>query len=481
MGLSDVNRLLDDRFRLLRGGDRDDVAHHQTLIDTITWSYDLLDSDDQQLLRSLSVFAGGFDREAAEAMEHSETDVIDGLDHLVAQSLLVVDRGDTTRYRMLESIRQFASDRLAETGEIDEVSRLHLDWVLRLVKEGARQLQGRDQLAWQQRFRVEIDNIRKALTWAEKNDPISGSTIVAALSRFFWMYAAEGDSTFMTDATSFLQEGYDWAIMMLDAAGDSMPESLRARLQMGTGGLLCLRLGRFEEGLDRLKESEAIFKKSGDDRNLAWTKFYQGVAGFGLLSSHDVREIFEDSLALHTKAEDRLGASLATLLIGFALLREHSDEARPYIERFAKVAEAMGVPFMTAHADDALSILSAVEGIDEEANRIRSAKALVAFRKMNNYACLCHALGGAAAQLARQGDSDGAARVLGIADATRDRLSMVLAPYEESDAYIQMITKEAVDTPEWDRAVAEGHTFEPDEGIDWAISRLGFDPANLEG
>ncbi len=481
MSISDVNRLLDDRFRLLRGGDRDDVAHHQTLKDTITWSYDLLDSDEQQLLRSLSIFAGGFDREAAETIEHGDADVFDGLDHLIAQSLLVLDRGDTTRYRMLESIRQFSSDRLVETGEVDAVSQSHLDWVLQLVKEGARQLQGRDQLVWQQRFRIEIDNIRKALRWAEENDAISGCIIVAALSRFFWMYAAEGDSTSMTDATSFLQEGYDWATTMLAAAGDSIPESLRARLQMGTGGLLCLRLGRFEEGLDRLNESAAIFEKLGDDRNLAWTKFYQGIAGFGLLSSHDVRETFEESLALHTSAEDRLGAAMSTLLLGFSLLRESPAEARPHIERFATVAEAMGVPFMIAHADDALSVLSAVEGNGDEANRLRSAEALVAFRKMNNYACLCHALGGAAAQLADQGDHEGAARVFGIADATRERLSMVLAPYEESGSYIQMIAKEAVDTPEWAQAVAEGRTFEPDEGIDWAISRLGIDIASIEG
>ena len=481
LSLSDVDRLLDDRFRLLRGGDRDDVAHHRTLQDTITWSYDLLESDEQRLFRSLSVFAGGFDLEAAEAMEHSDADVVDGLDHLVSQSLVVVDRGDTSRYRMLESIRRFAADRLAEAGEADAAARAHLDWILGLVKEGARQLEGRDQMAWLRRFRVEVDNIRRALSWAERHDPISGSIIAAALSRFFWMYAAEGDSTTMTDATSFLKEGYDWAIAMLDAAGDSLPEKLRARLQMGTGGLLCVRLGKFEEALERLKEAKAIFDSIGDERSLAWTKWYQGIAGFGLLPVEDLAETFERALTLHTRAGDRLGVALSTLLTGVVLMREGPAASRPYIERFATDAEAMGAPLMIAHADDALATLDALEGCGDETSRLRAARSLVAFRKINNYACLCHALGGSAALLAQLGDHEGAARVLGIAEATRDRLSMVIAPYEERETYVREIAGEAADTPEWEQAVCEVRTFEPDEGVDWTIRRLEVDLADVDG
>ncbi len=481
MSLSEVDHLLDNRFRLLRGGDRDAIAHHRTLEGTITWSYDLLEPDDQRLFRSLSVFAGGFDLEAAEAMVNSDADVVDGLDHLVSQSLVVVDRGDKTRYRLLESIRQFAADRLAEAGEGDTAARAHLDWILGLVKEGAHRLEGRDQLVWQRRFRAEIDNIRKVLSWAERNDPISGGIIAAALSRFFWMYAAEGDSTTMTDATSFLKEGYDWATAMLDAAGDSMPEKLRARLQMGTGGLLCVRLGRFEEGLERLKEAEAIFEGLGDQRSLAWTKFYQGIAGFGLMPFEDLTKTFEQALTLHTRAEDRLGVASSTLLTGWVRAVESPAAGRPYVERFATDAEAMGAPLMIAHADDALATLDALEGRGNETSRLRAARSLATFRKIKNYACLCHALGGSAALLAQLGDHEGAARVLGIADATRDRLSMVIAPYEERETYVREIAGEAADTPEWEQAVSEGRTFEPDEGIDWTIRRLEVDPADIDG
>ena len=480
MSLSEVHRLLDNRFQLLRGGDRDEVAHHRTLQDTITWSYDLLEPGDQELFRSLSTFAGGFDLEAAAALTRSDLDVVDGLDHLVSQSLLMAERGESTRYRMLESIRQFAVDRLVEAGESEAAARAHLDWILALVKEGARRLEGRDQVVWQRRFRVEIDNIRKALTWAEENDPISGSIIAAALSRFFWMYAAEGDSTTMSDSTSFLKEGYDWATAMLDAAGEAVPEKLRARLQLGIGGLLCVRLGRYEEGLARLKDADAIFERVGDRRNLAWVRFYQGIAGFGLMPIEATIDTFEQALALHTEAEDPLGMALSTLLTGFVLSTRSPETGRPYIERFAEAAEAMGVPFMLAHADDALASADALEDCVDETSKLRAARSLVTLRRIKNYACVTHALGGAAAVLAQQGDHEGAARVMGIAEATRERLSMVIAPYEERDTQVQQIAAEAAGTPEWDQALAEGRTFEPDEGIDWTIGRLGVDLATID-
>ncbi len=478
MSVGEVDRRLGDRFKLLRGGDRDDVPHHQTLRATVAWSYDLLDSDKQALYRFLSVFAGGFELGAAESVASDDIDVLDGLDQLVAQSLVAANGGDPTRYQMLETIRQFGAQQLADSDEGDQASRAHLEWVAALVKEGARGLEGRDQLHWQRRFRTEIDNIRAALTWARVNDPVAGGATVAALSRFYFMYAAEGDSTTMTESTSFLQEGHDWATAMLEAGGDSLPDKLRARLQLGTGGLLCVRLGLFEEALTRLDEAAAIFTKLDDRRNLGWATFYRGVAGFGLVPIEESAETFRQALNLHTEADDRLGMGLSTLLYGFVLATDEPGAGRPYIEQFAAAAKAVGAPSMTAHADDALAFLDGWQGCVNEETRLRAAQALITFRRINNYACICHALGGAATVLARAGDFDTAARILGIADATRQRLSMVVAPYEERETYVRRIAGDAVDTPAWDMAVAEGRTFEPDEGIDWVIRQLGSDPAD---
>lgn len=479
MSLQEIDRHLDDRFKLLRGRTTSDIPHHATLRDTVAWSYDLLAPDDQRLYRRLSIFTGGFDATAAEALEGGNADVVDGLGHLVAQSLLEAQRGETTRFRMLETIRQFGDERLRDEGEYEDAAKAHLRWVFDLVREGARGLEGRDQVYWQGRFRQEIDNIRSALTWAHEHDPVTGARIAAALSRFFWMYATEGDSTLMSDSTSFLREGYDWATSMLETAGDELPETLRARLQLGIGGLLCVRLGLFEEALNRLAEAAEILQRQEDERNLGWARFYQGIAGYGLVEPTESEALFNEALRLHTGAEDRFGIAMSTLLLGLVHSVEDLGSGREYLERYAVMAAEIGVPFATAHAADSLAYANALlDSLEEETAR-QAADALAAFREINNYACLCHALGAAAAVLGRKGDTEGAARTLGIADATRKRLSMVIAPYEERTSSVKKIVGEAAQAESWARAHAEGQTFQPDEGIDWVIRRLGEDPEQL--
>lgn len=478
MSVHELDGRLEDRFKLLRARTVDEVPHHQTLRDTVAWSYDLLEPDTQRLYRSLSIFAGGFDAEAAEAVEGDRLYVLDGLDQLVTQSLVEADRGERTRYRMLETIRQFGSERLRQEEEHDAAARAHLDWVLNLVKEGARGMEGRDQIHWLHRFRREIDNIRAALTWARDHDPVAGGTIASALSRFFWMYAAEGDSTVMTDSTSFLREGYDWAVSMLEAGGDALPDVLRGRLQLGIGGLLCVRLGRYEEALDRLSEAKAVFERR-DDRSTGWATFYQGVAGFGRVSLDESIATFEEALRLHSAAKDQVGMASSSLLVGLYLSIREPGSGRPYLERFAAGAEASGVPLAVAHAADTLALSDALEDTVGEESRHGAAEALATFRKINNYACLCHALGSAAALLGRTGDVEGAGRAVGVSDTIRQRLNMIIAPYEERESYVRKVTGEAARGTTWQRAVAEGRTFEPDEGIDWVISRLGHDPARI--
>ncbi len=482
MNLSEIHGRLEDRFRLLRGGERDAMDHHQTLHAAVSWSYELLSAEEQRLYRCLSVFAGGFGLDAAEAVAGDEVDVLDGLDHLVAQSLLEIERGgDESRYQMLDTIRQFGEERLQAAGDLAAVAQAHLEWVLSLVKEGARQLEGRGQAEWLSRFRVEIDNIRKALTWARDEDPVTGSVIVSAMSRFFWMYAAQGETSAPTDTTSFLREGYEWATTMLDAAGDDLLEGIRARLQMGTGGLLCVRLGLYEEALERLAEAGEIFERLGETRNLGWATFYRGVAGFGLMSVDDSAETFSRSLELHTEAEDNFGILMSRLLLSFALALVDLAAGREAFKPYEEGAVRSGVPFLTAHASDWNAMYDAMEGNVGERSRRSAATALSSFRGVGNYGCIYHALGSAASVLAADEDDEGAARAMGVADATRRRLSMAVPPYEDRESWVRDAARGAYGTAHWQATRAEGATFEIDEGIDWVIQRLGFDPADPPG
>ena len=167
----DLVARLDQRFKLLTRGSRAALERHQTLRSTIDWSYDLLDPAERQALDGLSVFAGGCDLAAAEAVladdALDEFDVVDIIGKLVDKSLVVADNtGRGVRYRLLESIRQYAAERLEATGATEPVRRRHADHYLEVAEAAGPYLRSRDQREWNGRLTREIDNLRAVLDWA---------------------------------------------------------------------------------------------------------------------------------------------------------------------------------------------------------------------------------------------------------------------------------------------------------------------------
>ena len=169
MTASELNERLDQRFRLLTGGSRTALERHQTLRATVDWSYDLLSSPEQALLDRLAVFAGGFTLDAAEAVAAGDDidplDVLDLLAQLVDKSLVIAEQtGGSTRYRLLETIRQYAEERL-EAGAIDAdiVRRRHAEHYVTLAETAVPHLEGRDQLAWVERIVPDLDNLRAVI------------------------------------------------------------------------------------------------------------------------------------------------------------------------------------------------------------------------------------------------------------------------------------------------------------------------------
>jgi predicted ATPase/class 3 adenylate cyclase len=168
---AELARRLDQRFRLLTGGQRGAIERHQTLRAAIDWSYDLLSGTEQVLLARLSVFAGGFTLEAAEAVTPggvlAADEVFEVLAALVARSLVVAETEDMdSRYRLLETIRQYAQEHLDDSGNGDRLRRAHAAYYADFGEYTIPKIAGRDGIEWERRVDRESDNIRAALTWS---------------------------------------------------------------------------------------------------------------------------------------------------------------------------------------------------------------------------------------------------------------------------------------------------------------------------
>jgi predicted ATPase/class 3 adenylate cyclase len=248
MNPAEIAGHLDERFRLLTGGRRQGVERHRTLRATIDWSFSLLTPVEQAIFARLSVFAGSFDAEGAGAVvtgEGVETwDALDAIASLVAKSMIGTDEatGGVTRYRMLETLRQYGEDRLEELSEADAWRRRLAEHFARFAEDAGEALRGPEEPTWRARLHAELDNLRAAVTWAldrDGDDAELGVRIVAGLT---WE-ANTGDLLGITA----------WAERAIDAARRSTPG--RRTDVLAAASWASLNRGDVQEALARVREA----------------------------------------------------------------------------------------------------------------------------------------------------------------------------------------------------------------------------------
>ena len=274
LSAEEINRRLDQRFRLLTGGARNVLPRQQTLRALIDWSYDLLTGAEKALLCRLSVFVGGWTLSAAEAVCAGEPvkdwEVLDLLTALVDKSLVAAERwGNGTRYRLLETVRQYGGDRLRESGESEAVSGRVAAYFLALAEEAEPQMRGPEQEVWLSRLETEHDNLRASLSWVEGQGDggEDGLRLAGALSRF---WGIRGHST----------EGRQWLRRALARTkrGDVEEESARegagsaSRAVALTGaGNLARNQGDYAEAQTLYEEALTLNGQLGDRQGIANT------------------------------------------------------------------------------------------------------------------------------------------------------------------------------------------------------------------
>jgi predicted ATPase/DNA-binding CsgD family transcriptional regulator len=246
---------LDGRLALLTGGPRDEPARLRTMRDAIAWSYDLLPPEEQALFRHLGVFAGGCTLEAIEAVASPGIDVLEGVSALVEKSLLRREEriAGEPRFTMLETIREFAGERLASSTEQELIWDRHLAFCVDFSKRAEVGLLGPDEYTWRRRLDADHANLRAALHWAAEHDPVAALQIATALWRFWWVHPGEGRM---------------WLERTLADASDASLH-LRAKA-LGAASILASFQGKFDHGTRLAQEAVDLAERSGDEAGRAW-------------------------------------------------------------------------------------------------------------------------------------------------------------------------------------------------------------------
>ncbi len=326
LSVDEIAARLDDAFRLLTGGSRTVLSRHQTLRALIDWSYNLLTPDERTLFLRLSVFAGGFTLPAAETI-CSDADaldrasILDLLTQLVDKSLVVpFDGSDSTvgqetRYRLLETIRQYARDRLHDAGSGAIVRDRHLDFYVALADRAEPHLRSGQQIAWLDRLDAELDNIRLALEWALATRVGSGLQLAGAL---LWFWHIRGHRN----------EGIAWLRQLVAAptgsgeGADAAAALIRGRALCAAGFLLQFQ-NQPERSLPLLEEALTCLSTTGPTGRL-----WQGAARlFASKLMRDLtqrRKALDDALALLQESGDPLWLAEHAMDMG-GLLSDEND------------------------------------------------------------------------------------------------------------------------------------------------------------
>lgn len=403
---------LDSRLQLLIGGARDLPARQQTLRGEIDWSYSLLSGAEQILFARLSVFAGGYTLEAAEAVCNPDgaLDVLQGLASLVDQSLLRRLGENEPRFSMLETIREYASERLLAQGEAEPLRRHHADFFLALAERAEQEIDGASQARWLEQLEVEHDNLRAAMRWALDRGNSEIALRLATALDTFWL------------VRTHWSEGRRWLEEALDAGAPVAPH-LRARgLRVAAG--LAVQQTRYRAARHWAKESLTLADQLGDrDERAAALLTLGQVAGLQGDYSRE-QALYEESLPLYRELGNRERTCEALFRCG-ATAWQRGDHARAEacLQESLALARELGDIHRQGNCLTNLGEVALAQG-DLEPARAMFENALALQRQIKDRNCSALSLSGLGAVALEQGDTGGA----------RERLEESLALFEEIGA-----------------------------------------------
>ncbi|MFN8496646.1 MAG: adenylate/guanylate cyclase domain-containing protein [Anaerolineae bacterium] len=502
---------LDDRFRLLTGGSRTALPRQQTLRALIDWSYDLLPDEERALLRRLSVFVGGWTLDAAEAVS-GDADTLDRLAQLVDKSLVQVDEDDdgSVRYELLETIRQYARDRLLEAGEAEAARDAHLRYFLRLAETTTPDITFGPVFAadedWLDDCEREKGNYRAAMEWGLERDPEAALRLAGVLVSFWELRG------YRREAFPLVKAALARVAALPPAEGDRARsrQAMRAHALVAVANMGIGLVGG-AEGIEANREAVGLYEELGDQRGLAFALshlgFLSAISGQVALAE----SFLEEAILVARQSGNKLalGMALGTQAQFVLMHRGEIGRVQANLEESARLAREAGSAWGTAMADLGLAELAAARGDWTEAEtRAQEAKGLyaqirdplmvnashsrlahvarragrldeavsiyrhtiVAFEEMGQLPAVAHELECCAFIARAQGDPVRAARLLGAAEALRERVGVRMTGMErvEYDDDVAALRGQ-LPSAEFDAAWAAGRRMTLDDAVAYAL------------
>ncbi len=413
LGVEQIAAQLVDAFRLLTGGSRTALPRQQTLRATIDWSNALLFEQERVLFRRLSVFAGGWTLDAAEyvcadkagairELPLQRTEVLDTLSRLVDKSLVIVEEQENSvRYRFLETIRQYAREKLVEAGEAEEWQSRQLEFFGTLAQTADPHLRSAEQFTWLKRLASEKDNLRAALEWALQPDGQAGARhemgleLAANLARF---WTIQGD----------LREGRAWLEKMLEFGEDRVSASaVRARAMHGAGFIAWFQ-DDYDQAFNWLKKSETMWQALADPLGLAYTRIYLAHCLWASKDRAAARSMWEEGIVIFQSHDDRWGEAWSLAFLGRdARDSGNYEQARPLYLKSAELLREIGDQWAYAIIASHLGTIAFHLGDYASARKLIGER-LALGRKMGSKLHIALSLSGLGGIASAEGDYPGA-------------------------------------------------------------------------
>ena len=451
----DIVHEIESGLTILASPRRDSVERHRSMQVVFEHSWKMLTEEERHVLRKLSVFRGGFERQGAKAVANASLPVLAAL---LDKSFLHQD--ETGRYSMHELVRQYAGEKLREAGVMEETRNRHLAFFLELAETAESKLHGAEQAEWLQRLEQVHNNLRAALHWglAMGSTRRMGLQLSNSLVPFWLMHG-------------YFQEGQKWLEQELTAS-DDVPTALRAKALTGIGTMAWCQ-GDFASAISFHQESLALYQTLDDKRGIAEAFNNLGVQAYYQGNFEEAMPNLQESLKLYRALGDKAGTALVLINLG-EVARHLGDQewaAARYSESLTLYRE-LGDQRWIAGSIHNLGLIATAQGNPEQAILLHT-ESLQMFRQLGEKQALPESLEAFAGAFGARQQPERAMRLLGAAAALREALHVPVPPVDQRDRVHSIsIIRAQLDEAAFEAAWAQGQAMTIEQAIEYALTGI---------